>query len=40
MNGLIVLSIAGFLAQLIDGSMGMAFGVVSISVLILLAYHL
>ena len=39
MNGLIVLSIAGFLAQLIDGSMGMAFGVVSTSILILLAYH-
>jgi len=38
-NGLIVLSIAGFLAQLIDGSMGMAFGVVSTSVLLLLAYH-
>jgi len=38
-NGLIVLSIAGFIAQLIDGSMGMAFGVITSSFLILLSYH-
>ena len=34
-----LVSIAGFIAQLIDGSMGMAFGVVSTTVLILLAYN-
>jgi uncharacterized membrane protein YfcA len=38
-NGLIILTIAGFLAQLIDGSMGMAFGVVTSSFLIFLAYQ-
>jgi len=35
----LLVSIAGFIAQLIDGSMGMAFGVVSTTVLILLAYN-
>jgi uncharacterized membrane protein YfcA len=35
----LLVSIAGFVAQLIDGSMGMAFGVVSTTVLILLAYN-
>jgi uncharacterized membrane protein YfcA len=35
----VLVSIAGFIAQLIDGSMGMAFGIVSTSVLILLAYN-
>lgn len=35
---LLLVSIAGFLAQLIDGSMGMAFGVSATSLLLLLAY--
>jgi uncharacterized membrane protein YfcA len=35
----LLVSVAGFIAQLIDGSMGMAFGVVSTTVLILLAYN-
>lgn len=35
----LLVSIAGFVAQLIDGSMGMAFGIVSTTVLILLAYN-
>jgi uncharacterized membrane protein YfcA len=39
MTVVLLVSIAGFLAQLIDGSMGMAFGIVSTTVLILLAYN-
>jgi uncharacterized membrane protein YfcA len=35
---LLLVSVAGFLAQLIDGSMGMAFGVSATSLLLLLAY--
>jgi uncharacterized membrane protein YfcA len=35
---LLLVSIAGFLAQLIDGSMGMAFGVSATSLLLFLAY--
>lgn len=35
---LLLVSLAGFLAQLIDGSMGMAFGVSATSLLLLLAY--
>lgn len=35
----LLVSIAGFVAQLIDGSMGMAFGIVSTTVLLLLAYN-
>jgi uncharacterized membrane protein YfcA len=38
MGTLLFVSAAGFLAQLIDGAMGMAFGVISMSVLISLAY--
>jgi uncharacterized membrane protein YfcA len=36
---LLLISAAGFIAQLIDGSMGMAFGVISTTILILLAYN-
>lgn len=36
---LLLVSVAGFLAQLIDGSMGMAFGVSATSLLLLLAYN-
>ena len=39
MTVVLLVSIAGFFAQLIDGSMGMAFGIVSTTVLILLAYN-
>jgi uncharacterized membrane protein YfcA len=35
---LLLVSVAGFMAQLIDGSMGMAFGVSATSLLLLLAY--
>lgn len=35
---LLLVSVAGFLAQLIDGAMGMAFGVTSTSLLLFLAY--
>jgi uncharacterized membrane protein YfcA len=35
---LLLVSVAGFLAQLIDGSMGMGFGVSATSILLLLAY--
>lgn len=35
----LLVSVAGFVAQLIDGSMGMAFGIVSTTVLLLLAYN-
>jgi len=35
---LLLVSVAGFLAQLIDGSMGMAFGVSATSLLLVLAY--
>jgi uncharacterized membrane protein YfcA len=35
---LLLVSVVGFLAQLIDGSMGMAFGVSATSLLLLLAY--
>ena len=35
----LLVSIAGFVAQLIDGSMGMAFGIISTTVLLLLAYN-
>jgi uncharacterized membrane protein YfcA len=35
---LLLVSVAGFLAQLIDGSMGMGFGVSATSLLLLLAY--
>ena len=36
---LLLVSVAGFVAQLIDGSMGMAFGVSATSLLLLLAYN-
>ncbi len=36
---LLLVSVAGFLAQLIDGAMGMAFGITSTSLLIFLAYN-
>lgn len=36
---LLLVSVAGFCAQLIDGSMGMAFGVSATSLLLLLAYN-
>ena len=36
---LLLVSVAGFLAQLVDGAMGMAFGVTSTTLLILLAYN-
>jgi uncharacterized membrane protein YfcA len=36
---LLLVSVAGFFAQLIDGSMGMAFGVSATSLLLLLAYN-
>lgn len=36
---LLLVSVAGFLAQLIDGAMGMAFGVTSTTLLIFLAYN-
>jgi uncharacterized protein len=39
MTVLLLVSVAGFIAQLIDGSMGMAFGIASTTVLILLAYN-
>lgn len=35
---ILLVSVAGFLAQLIDGSMGMAFGVSATSLLLFLAY--
>ena len=35
---LLLVSLAGFLAQLVDGSMGMGFGVSATSILLLLAY--
>jgi uncharacterized membrane protein YfcA len=35
---LLLVSVAGFIAQMIDGAMGMAFGVISTTVLISLAY--
>jgi uncharacterized membrane protein YfcA len=38
MTTLLLVSIAGFIAQMIDGAMGMAFGVISTTVLISLAY--
>lgn len=38
MATLLLVSIAGFIAQMIDGAMGMAFGVISTTVLISLAY--
>lgn len=36
---LLFVSVAGFLAQLVDGAMGMAFGVTSTSLLLFLAYN-
>lgn len=36
---LLLVSVAGFLAQLVDGAMGMAFGITSTSLLIFLAYN-
>jgi len=36
---LLLVSVAGFLAQLVDGAMGMAFGVTSTTLLLLLAYN-
>lgn len=39
MWALLFVSIVGFLAQFIDGSMGMAFGVTATSLLLLLAYN-
>lgn len=36
---LLLVSVAGFIAQLIDGAMGMAFGVTSTTLLIFLAYN-
>jgi uncharacterized protein len=36
---LLLVSIAGFLAQLVDGAMGMAFGITSTTLLIFLAYN-
>ncbi len=36
---LLLVSLAGFIAQLIDGAMGMAFGISSTTLLILLAYN-
>ena len=36
---LLLVSLAGFLAQLIDGAMGMAFGVVSTTILIAIGYN-
>ncbi|MBP6186559.1 MAG: sulfite exporter TauE/SafE family protein [Rhodoluna sp.] len=36
---LLLVSVAGFLAQLVDGAMGMAFGVTSTSLLLFLAYN-
>ena len=36
---LLLVSVPGFLAQLVDGAMGMAFGVTSTTLLILLAYN-
>jgi uncharacterized membrane protein YfcA len=36
---LLLVSVAGFLAQLVDGAMGMAFGVTSTTLLIFLAYN-
>lgn len=36
---LLLVSVAGFIAQLVDGAMGMAFGVTSTTLLILLAYN-
>jgi uncharacterized membrane protein YfcA len=36
---LLLVSVAGFLAQLVDGAMGMAFGITSTTLLILLAYN-
>lgn len=38
MMTLLLVSVAGFIAQMIDGAMGMAFGVISTTVLISLAY--
>ena len=38
MTVVLLVSIAGFFAQLIDGSMGMAFGIVSTTALIFMAY--
>lgn len=38
MTTLLLVSVAGFVAQMIDGAMGMAFGVISTTVLISLAY--
>lgn len=38
MTTLLLVSVAGFIAQMIDGAMGMAFGVISTTVLISLAY--
>lgn len=39
MTTLLLVSLAGFAAQLVDGSMGMAFGVTATSVLLLLAFN-
>lgn len=39
MSALVLVSFAGFIAQLVDGSMGMAFGIVSTTVLIFLAFN-
>jgi len=36
---LLLVSVAGFLAQLVDGAMGMAFGITSATLLIFLAYN-
>ena len=36
---LLLVSVAGFLAQLVDGAMGMAFGITSTTLLIFLAYN-
>jgi uncharacterized protein len=36
---LLLVSVTGFLAQLVDGAMGMAFGITSTSILIFLAYN-
>ena len=39
MWALLLVSVAGFLAQLVDGAMGMAFGITSTTLLIFLAYN-
>ncbi len=39
MWSLVLVSVAGFLAQLVDGAMGMAFGITSTTLLVFLAYH-